>query len=65
MGVLSVPGNPEFRGLRMSEDSKVNVLLVDDRPENLLVLSATLASLGENLIEAKSWSRGTQVCAGI
>jgi PAS domain S-box-containing protein len=42
------------RGFGMTEGSKVNILLVDDRPENLLVLSATLASLGENLIEAKS-----------
>lgn len=32
----------------------VNVLLVDDRPENILVLKATLTSLGVNLIEANS-----------
>ena len=38
----------------MAEDSKVNILLVDDRQENLLVLRATLSSLGQNLVEARS-----------
>ncbi len=35
-------------------DQKVKVLLVDDRPENLLVLKATLAPLGAELTEANS-----------
>jgi signal transduction histidine kinase/DNA-binding response OmpR family regulator len=38
----------------VTDDSKVNILLVDDRQENLLVLRATLSSLGQNLVEAKS-----------
>ena len=33
---------------------QINILLVDDRPENLLVLKATLGSLGVNLVEAQS-----------
>ncbi|MEA2447046.1 MAG: hypothetical protein QOK47_683 [Actinomycetota bacterium] len=38
----------------MSFDSKVNVLLVDDRPENLLALEAVLEPLGQNMIKASS-----------
>lgn len=35
-------------------ERKVNILLVDDRPENRLVLKATLAPLNQNIIEAGS-----------
>jgi signal transduction histidine kinase/CheY-like chemotaxis protein len=38
----------------MQDAEKVNILLVDDRPENLLALEATLDSLGQNLIRASS-----------
>ncbi len=38
----------------MTTSDQVNILLVDDRPENLLVLKATLGSLGVNLVEAHS-----------
>lgn len=38
----------------MTTGEQINILLVDDRPENLLVLKATLGSLGVNLVEAQS-----------
>lgn len=38
----------------MYREQKVNVLLVDDHPENLLVLEAILGSLGQNLVRANS-----------
>jgi len=38
----------------MSTPQPVNILLVDDRPENLLALCAELEPLGENLIEVNS-----------
>ena len=38
----------------MESESKANILLVDDRPENLLALQAILEDLGQNLICAAS-----------
>jgi CheY-like chemotaxis protein len=38
----------------MTSEQKVNVLLVDDRPENLLALEALLDSLGQKLVAATS-----------
>ncbi len=35
-------------------DDRVNILLVDDRPEQLLVLETVLSGLGQNLIRAAS-----------
>ena len=37
-----------------SQGSPVNVLIVDDRPENLLAIEAILEPLGENLVRAYS-----------
>ncbi|HKQ06444.1 MAG TPA: response regulator [Blastocatellia bacterium] len=39
---------------RPAQESQVHILLVDDRPENLLALEATLGYLGQNLIMASS-----------
>src|SRR5512141_3364555 len=38
----------------MTEDRRVKLLLVDDRPENLLALEAILEPLGQTLIRAHS-----------
>ena len=38
----------------MPADEKVNILMVDDQPGNLLALEATLAQLGQNLVQARS-----------
>jgi signal transduction histidine kinase/DNA-binding response OmpR family regulator len=38
----------------MTSESKANVLLVDDRPENLLAMQTILEDLGQNLISASS-----------
>jgi PAS domain S-box-containing protein len=38
----------------VSRDERVNILLVDDRPENLLALDAILEPLGERLVRAHS-----------
>jgi len=35
-------------------DERANILLVDDRPKNLLALSAILEPLGHNLVQARS-----------
>ena len=41
-------------GLAPSNSGAANVLIVDDRPENLLALQAALAPLGHNVLEASS-----------
>jgi PAS domain S-box-containing protein len=41
-------------GAAAGEHSKVNILLVDDRPDKLLALEAVLSSLGQNLVKARS-----------
>ncbi|HET7159676.1 MAG TPA: response regulator, partial [Burkholderiales bacterium] len=38
----------------MSEDDKINILLVDDQPGRLMSYDAILSSLGQNLVHASS-----------
>ena len=40
----------------MFANNRVNILLVDDRRENLLALEGILKSLNENLVKASSGS---------
>jgi two-component system, sensor histidine kinase and response regulator len=39
---------------RLTADDRVNILLVDDQPANLIALEAMLQGLGQNLIKAES-----------
>jgi signal transduction histidine kinase len=45
--LTSLPANPPI-------DDRVNILLVDDQPANLVALEAMLQGLGQNLIKAES-----------
>ncbi|MBW3621858.1 MAG: response regulator [Armatimonadetes bacterium] len=47
MNSVSVPSHP-------AKDQRVNILLVDDRQENLVALDSVLADLGQNLVKAQS-----------
>src|SRR5205814_232042 len=39
---------------RMHDDGKVNILIVDDKPEKVLALEAVLEELGQNIVRAYS-----------
>ncbi|MGH9629047.1 MAG: sensor histidine kinase [Bryobacteraceae bacterium] len=46
----------------MAERQRVKILLVDDRPENLMALEAVLESLGEQLVRAESGKDALRRC---
>src|SRR6185312_16951102 len=45
----------------MNQDSKVNILMVDDQPAKLLSYEVILADLGENLIKATTASEALSI----
>jgi len=47
-------GTPESNGAPRPSGAKVNILLVDDRPDKLLTYEALLSSLEQNLVRAHS-----------
>ena len=46
--------NSEIRNPKSTSEDKVSILMVDDRPENLLALESILSNLGEHLVKANS-----------
>lgn len=54
-GFPSIEGGPSTVVIgQQSQQEKVNILLVDDRVDNLMALKAILSPLNENLVEATS-----------
>src|SRR5262245_24172306 len=51
---VKAPPQVQNGSLRTAPDLKTNILLVDDRADKLLALEAVLASLGQNLVQARS-----------
>jgi two-component system, sensor histidine kinase and response regulator len=53
-GLDAEAGQPTAGPIDRPTDDRVNILLVDDQPANLVALEAMLQSLGQNLIKADS-----------
>ena len=54
-GAAPLPSGPSAQGAPAPLiDDRVNILLVDDQPANLMALEAMLQGLGQNLIKAES-----------
>jgi signal transduction histidine kinase len=49
----------------VGNDERVNILLVDDRPENLLALEAILEPLGQKLVRATSGAQALKCVLGM
>ena len=54
---VTADAGPEPRPARTGDD-RVNILLVDDRPDKLLALESILADLGQNMVRAYLRTRG-------
>ncbi len=56
-----VEGNEEMSIAAMEASSRAPILIVDDKPQNLLVLADLLAPLGEEIIQAQSGKEALRV----
>jgi PAS domain S-box-containing protein len=61
---MAEPPEPLHRPKHLLPEQRVNILLVDDRPANLLALEAILQDLGHNLVQARSGGEALQRLAG-
>ena len=51
---VAIPAGAESEAAPQQDIDKVNILLVDDQPANLVALEAMLEDLGQNLVRAES-----------